>query len=770
MLSGRVAGKKNNSLREIDLSTYDWIGAEGKFGPDGKILSVACGWTHPGGGPLEYGRYPDGKPDFSRTLVQGEIQNKAPFDGDYSSRYTPDGRSHFRESGVVEGDCLLCHMSGYGINRRNFEIGRRNYRWAATAGAGLAEITGGIFEYRNPEAGPDHTLFAAGSWNFTKTPSVRYIWGNRSIFTKDGKLRGRLINQKVRSENCLQCHRDMDARKSGTLYAAPYDVHIAAGFQCTDCHGLAGNTKARRLKHHIAKGWSPEGTVKNSLDGVGMKTCAGCHFEGQYRRVRANMPRDAKNPAKVHKEKFPRASSHFNVLHCTACHSTGQPGKGVYLLDMSTGDQIWYTADALEKAGPRDHPSEPASQLWNPWMVRYERTRGDGEKYIPCLSRASQWFGEKLANGEVRPIGLRYVRQAFRGVRGLTVVEVRNVRGERTKEPTVATDQDIQLMVKALSGMGFKNVVFVADRIYAVRQGKVVALETAPLVRGQTFPAHSERSQWFGEKQESGEIKPISLQYVLQAFRTLEGITMAESKGKKGKKVMEPTVATNADILLTIKALSERGFRNVVFMGDRLYEVRNGKLKSSEIPQSVRKIFLARGTSERFGERLAGGEIKPIGAQQIRQVLEGLRGLTVSKIRNARGEVAVEQTIATEKDIQRMIKVLSDMGYKNVVFVADRLCEQRNGKLVSSEIVPVVSRPSFPVYHNVLPVEKKKTYGAKGSPDGCLDCHGENALFFTRMKVLHTGRFLSQDYPTPKEPNAEPQMYEWGIRSVPAHE
>lgn len=768
--SGRVARKKNSSLKDMDLSAYDWIGAEGKFGPDGRILSAACGWIHPGGGPLEYGRSPDGRPDFSRTLARGEPRSETPLDGDYSSRHTPDKRSHFRESGVVEGDCLLCHSGGYSLNRRNAQIGRRNYGWAATAGAGLGEIRGSVFEYRDARAGPDDPLFAAGSWNFTRRPSVRYSWGNRNLFTKEGRLSGRLIDRRVRSVNCLQCHRDTEARKSGTLFEASFDVHIAAGFQCTDCHGLAGKTKARRLRHNIAKGWSPEGTVKNSLDGAGLKTCAGCHLQDQYRQVREDLPREAKNPEKVHREKFPRASSHFNLLHCTACHATAQPGRGIYLHDAGTGEQTWYTADTLHLAGPRDVLSKPAAKPWSPWVMRFEKTRGDGEKYLPCLTRASQWFGEKQANGEVRPIALHHVRRAFGKTEGLTAVEVRNLRGEKVRQPTVAAEKDIRIMVQALSNMGFKQVVFVADRIYEVRQGKVVALNSVPLLPGQTFPVHSGRIQWFGEKQRSGGIRPISNQYVLQAFRTLQGISMTEGGSAKGTKAPEPTVATNADILLVIRSLSEKGFRNAVYVGNRLYEMKDGKLRSSEVPPQARGALQARRPSQRFGEKLESGAIKPIGVPHIRKVLDDLRGLTVAEIRNARGEKVWEPTIATEKDIRGMIRALTGLGYNNVVFVADRIYALQDGKLVSSAIAPAMARTSFPVFHNVLPVEKKKTYGAKGKPDGCLDCHGDNAPFFTRLKIVNAGRFLRENYPTAKEPNAEPQMYEWGILSVPAYE
>lgn len=38
------------------------------------------------------------------------------------------------------------------------------------------------------------------------------------------------------------------------------------------------------------------------------------------------------------------------------------------------------------------------------------------------------------------------------------------------------------------------------------------------------------------------------------------------------------------------------------------------------------------------------------------------------------------------------------------------------------------------------------------------------------MKVKSVGRFLKEDYPTPKAPNASPQMLDWGYEEVPSHE
>jgi hypothetical protein len=551
-LYGRVAAKRNSQAGDMGLSTYDWIAA-GVLQEGEQAVSMPGPWIHPGGGPLEYGRKAGGQRDPSKRHIAGEAAGKAPLDGDYSSRYTPDGRSHFQESGGVEGDCLICHMTPYGMDRRNRQLGLRNYRWAATAGAGFGEIQGAVFS----PGGKD-----GGTWNFSRRPTVRYYRENRQIFTGDGKLRGALITPAVKSTNCLQCHRDMDGRKTGTRYDAASDVHIKAGLRCAECHVLSGKTQAQRMRHNIAKGWSSAGTARDDMDGVGMKTCASCHYEGQYNTPGGDLTRMPKNPAKVHREKFKDASFHFYLLHCAVCHIPEQKGLGGYLLDESAGQSAWYTADRAALAlRPQDLDLE-AKEPWMPWMSRYERVKGDGERYVPVLPLVHQWFGQKLTGGAIRPLPLPTVRLAAGRLKDLTSVEVTDVGGKKMKQPTVATEKDIDQMIKILGGMGVRNAVFVSDRVYELQKGKLVA---------------------------------------------------------------------------------------------------------REIPPESRSV-------------------------------------------------------------------------------------------------------SYSIFHGVAPVEKGKVLGSKGNPDGCTQCHSDNAPFFTKLKVKNVGRFLKESYPVPRAPAAAAQMEEWGFDSVPAHE
>ena len=471
--AGRLAAKKNADPRQIDLSAYDWIGG-GKFNPAKKIKSPACGWCHPGGGPLEYGRTPEGRADLSRNLARAETGSPNPLDGDFSSRATPDGRSHFSESGVVEADCLICHLPGYRMEERNGQLATRNYRWAATAGAGLGRIRGAVFSHTDPAAGPDDPRFSAGSWNLATRPAVTYGWSDRKLFTAEGKLRGGIVSKGVGAKNCLQCHGEGDWKNTGTINAAPHDAHAKAGLSCTDCHPLVGKSSEERLRHQIAKGAYPQTNVRDDLDGVEMKTCIGCHKEGQYRPTRPGMPKTVPDPERIHSEKFPKATFHTSFITCAACHSTAQPARGMALLDLSAGEEQGFTAEMFETVTwTADY--ERARAPWKPWIARAQGGKGYGEAYLPHLPKRIQWFGERMPNGEVRPIPLHHVKQAFRGLKGSASVETVRTDGSKVKIPSVLADNDILRMTAALTAQGFRNVVYLADRIYEAADGKLIA-------------------------------------------------------------------------------------------------------------------------------------------------------------------------------------------------------------------------------------------------------------------------------------------------------
>jgi hypothetical protein len=121
----QLAKKHNESGDEIDMTVYDFVG----FSPVSRGLPP-CGACHPGGGGLEFDRdgnrydeYLREHPELAETL-----------DGDYHN-------SHWDESGVVEADCLICHLEGYRFEDRVDQLTSGNYKWAVVAGSRIGRVT-----------------------------------------------------------------------------------------------------------------------------------------------------------------------------------------------------------------------------------------------------------------------------------------------------------------------------------------------------------------------------------------------------------------------------------------------------------------------------------------------------------------------------------------------------------------------------------------------------------------------------------------------------
>ena len=199
-----------------------------------------------------------------------------------------------------------------------------------------------------------------------------------------------------------------------------------------------------------------------------MKTCIGCHAQGQYRPTRPGMAKVAKNRLNNHAGLLQKATFHTYLVACNGCHVTAQPAQAMVLLDMSTGQETAYTADRFEGVLQSANYNKAVSKSWTPWMIR-------GSQYIPAVPKWMQWFGEKQPNGEIRPVPLRYIDKATQASTGLTVISANMPGGTKDKRRTVVSDRDIQDMIKRLTAMGFRNVVYLSDRVYALEQERIVS-------------------------------------------------------------------------------------------------------------------------------------------------------------------------------------------------------------------------------------------------------------------------------------------------------
>lgn len=453
-----VLSKQARGSHLAGLSAYDWPAAASKLDAAKKLSFPAAGWFMPGGGPLEYGRDKAGKPDFTGSLAQLEARGQSRADGDYSSRFTPDRLSHFRESGVIEADCLICHSRNYSMAARNAQLSARNYRWAATAGAGLGEVRGAVFSYSNPAAGPGDPDFLSGKWNFSKRPVVAYRWKDNRLFSPEGRLKGSAMRTSVASASCLLCHGELDAARTGTTHDKKRDVHAAAGIQCTDCHGLVGKAKKDRLQHRIA-GETMGGKTAPA------RSCEQCHSLAGTKRT--GVAARASDPRKAHARSFPRNTFHFYVVSCTGCHATSQGARGGYLVDRSSGIQSWYAADALERAPGPEALAQAAPRPWRPWIVVHDSL------YSAGVPRLTQWFGA-VEDGAIRQVRLDFVEKTLRDVR-LSAAGVKGTDGRNVKVRTVAGDEEIARALAALGKAGVKDPVFVSDKLYRLEKGKLAS-------------------------------------------------------------------------------------------------------------------------------------------------------------------------------------------------------------------------------------------------------------------------------------------------------
>ncbi len=329
-----LSPKQNDSPRAMDMTSFSFI-------------TAGCGACHPGGGPTEYdregNRYDHRMNDPSAGLTSGGTNG---YDGDYY-------QARWSETGVMEADCLLCHMPEYDMDIRNRQIAALNFRWAPTAGAGLAEIAGSV----------------AGATPVT----VTY---DKSKFNPDGTISPHIVRE-PRNEACVSCHAKPGWKKRGANFAARTDVHLRAGMKCVDCHPAGSAASDERIHeremHQFGKGDDPGGHVRDDLDNTG-RDCASCHSTGQFGA-----------PVARHRWLPPL---HLDTIACQTCHIPERtvkaaqvqagdvfnpgskiPTKGRYLWTFYGPDmKYWNHYGDLTMMGYDDKPTDP----FKPALARYK--------------------------------------------------------------------------------------------------------------------------------------------------------------------------------------------------------------------------------------------------------------------------------------------------------------------------------------------------------------------------------------------------------------
>jgi hypothetical protein len=305
-----LAAKANDSAAKIDLAAFEW--------------SKACTACHPGGGGTEYDR------DGFRYDVRAARNDWSANDGDYYG-------SDWGNSGVIEADCLLCHLDTYRTSRRAPLLAKAWHRAAPVEGAGM-----GV-------ARDNSTIDYSATFALRIGPTP--------------------------SKNCDQCHaayeeNDLldlfnspgniksDIAKRGRSSNDPHnpDVHEQAGMACTACHGagegVAGTRTVTKLEHQFRKGHVMVGSsVQDDLDNaLGYKGCADCHTTGE--QGAPPLPANA-----LH------ASTHLSNLACETCHIPKKNFFAAAAFDFAEGQKIPFWRGG-NPTNPHGGGFQPAYLWW----------------------------------------------------------------------------------------------------------------------------------------------------------------------------------------------------------------------------------------------------------------------------------------------------------------------------------------------------------------------------------------------------------------------
>jgi formate dehydrogenase gamma subunit len=427
-----MSPKQNSSPAEMDLTAFTFF-------------TSPCGACHPGGGSAEYDREGNRYDEWMRAngLLAGGDND---FDGDYY-------QAHWDKTGVMEADCLLCHLPGYQYGERSRQLGLWNFRWAATSGAGLATVKGAV---------KDNTLV-----------EVNY---HKELFDSQGRPRLQLVRS-PRNEACLSCHAQPGWKKRGANFRARTDVHLRAGLRCADCHAAGSSAQDPRISgwevHQFGKGDDPGGLIRNDLDNT-VIDCGDCHGSG---RLGAPIARHRGLPA-VHLEK----------IACQTCHI---PERTVMPSEVQAGDvfneapwiqgskRLWtfYGPDGrfrnhygfIETAGYDDKPTE----RFRPVLVRYKG------KIYPVNRVHSAWPGievegdEALMQPRMGDLMRMWTQHKADPSRYPELARITDDNGDGVPEVNRSEEIDalIAAVTRLLSDVGYpmegKRVVWVLnDRVY----------------------------------------------------------------------------------------------------------------------------------------------------------------------------------------------------------------------------------------------------------------------------------------------------------------
>lgn len=319
---------------DIDKSSYHWV--------------TSCGTCHTGGGPAEYDRKGNRYDEYANKPENNVLPRGDNYlDGDYY-------KSNWDKSGVLEADCLICHLKGYNWKKR-----------------ALAVRGGFLYEAPMVGAGWFKNLEVSNPANHSIPPkAIKFRLDYTQTDIADSKNLAGFITKKVPDQNCWNCHSMPDSMKRGRTWKAGNDVHKAKGLTCTYCH-TGGED------HEIAKGDILVGSTRDDLDNS-MRGCIDCHIKNV----------DSRAPKPNHK--FP--DIHIKKIACETCHVPYKVNAAASVIDNAvTGHSIRYSTKDFLSNDPLNPTKLCLSAPKNAWCPAFVKYKG---KIKPVDPMQVVWWGD----------------------------------------------------------------------------------------------------------------------------------------------------------------------------------------------------------------------------------------------------------------------------------------------------------------------------------------------------------------------------------------
>ncbi|MCB2183418.1 MAG: hypothetical protein KQH63_15395 [Desulfobulbaceae bacterium] len=314
----------------------------------------------------------------------------------------------YNDTGVLEMDCLMCHLDGYSWEDRKEAIRKGRFDASRAQGAGIGVVV---------DASGDG-MIGAGDGNVVSYDAAAISVNSSGELTLGAT--GLNVHGSTPSENCNSCHGDLhqvDWKKRGDSWTGDYgnDVHAAIG--CIGCHdpsvkwaadgtdadhgwrdymeslNLDGKGSSAVLGHDPAKGNAPYSSLWNKTDNS-IVGCAGCHSGAPT----AAETFDAADPTAKHEalgltsiiaqdgRDGVRDISHIELLDCSVCH-VRKLGRGPSAVEGGTTHGSlyeWGTGGAMVDSTGTDADG----RLTDHENLYVERTMEDNLCY--------SWQGSKL--------------------------------------------------------------------------------------------------------------------------------------------------------------------------------------------------------------------------------------------------------------------------------------------------------------------------------------------------------------------------------------